>query len=72
MEVGSTGSSVNAIQQAFKANAERAERISKPEQNKQFEKDMAELPSDEKNVGFQAAALRTKDKMLGDLLDILA
>lgn len=72
MEIGSTNASVNAIQQAFKTNAERAERISKPELDKQFEKDMAELPSDDKNVGIQAAAIRTKDKMLGDLLDILA
>lgn len=72
MEIGATNASVNAIQQAFKTNAERAERISKPELDKQFEKDMAELPSDDKNVGIQAAAIRTKDKMLGDLLDILA
>ena len=72
MEIGSSNASVNAIQQAFKSNAEKAGRIASPETDKTFEKDMAELPSDEKSVGIQAAAIRTKDKMLGDLLDILA
>ena len=33
---------------------------------------MAELPSDDKAVGFNAAAIKTKDKMLGALLDIVA
>ena len=37
----------------------------------QFEKDMAELPSDDKAVGFNAAAIKTQDKMLGTLLDII-
>lgn len=71
MEVGPT-SSAGAIQQAFKTHAERAARISRPEADKTFEKDMAELPSDDKNVGFQAAAIKTRDRMLGALLDILA
>lgn len=71
MEVGPT-SSVGAIQQAFKTHAERAARITHPESDPHFEKDMAELPSDGKNVGFQAAAIKTQDRMLGALLDIFA
>lgn len=77
MEIGSSTSSVHAIQDAFKTHAERAGRIAKStvteggDPTGQFEKDMAELPSDDKAVGFNAAAIKTKDKMLGTLLDIL-
>ena len=38
----------------------------------QFVKDMAELPSDDKAVGFNAAAIKTRDQMLGTLLDMVA
>jgi hypothetical protein len=77
MEIGSSTSSAQAIQDAFKAHAERAGRIAKStaaeggDPSGRFEKDMAELPSDDKAVGFNAAALKTKDKMLGALLDII-
>lgn len=76
MEIGST-SSVQAIQDAFKTHADRASRIQKAttaeggDPTGQFEKDMAELPSDDKAVGFNAAAIKTKDRMLGTLLDII-
>ena len=77
MEIGSSTSSVQGIQDAFKAHADRAARIQKATATEggdptgRFEKDMAELPSDDKAVGFNAAALKTKDKMLGTLLDII-
>lgn len=69
---GSYGSSVDAIRKAFDANAERAKRIAKEDGGPQFEKDMAELPMDERNVAAQNSVIKTKDKMLGDLLDITA
>ena len=78
MEIGSSTSSVQAIQDAFRNHADRAARIQKATTTEggdptgRFEKDMAELPSDDKAVGFNAAALKTQDKMLGALLDILA
>lgn len=78
MEIGSSTSSVSAIQQAFQTHEARAGRIAKsttaeaPEADRHFVKDMAELPSDDKAVGFNAAAIKTQDKMLGTLLDIVA
>lgn len=75
MEIGST-SSVSAIQQAFQKHTDRAGRIAKAtmseeaDADKTFVKDMAELPSDDKAAGFNAAAIKTQDKMLGALLDI--
>lgn len=66
------GSSAEAIRKAFDANAARARRIAKEDGGPQFEKDMAELPTDGKNVAAQNSVIRTKDKMLGDLLDITA
>jgi hypothetical protein len=71
------GSSVSGIQQAFQTHTERASRIAKAtaedaEIDATFVKDMAELPSDDKAVGFNAAAIKTQDKMLGALLDIFA
>jgi hypothetical protein len=72
------GSSVSAIQQAFQTHTQRAGRIAKstmseePDADKTFVKDMAELPSDDKAVGFNAQVIKTQDKMVGALLDILA
>jgi hypothetical protein len=71
MEIGSSSSSVQGIQNAFSAHAARAQRIAQPDGGPQFEKDMAELPSDKDNVGFNVKALKTKDQMLGTLLDMV-
>ena len=72
MEIGPTTSSVQGIQKAFEAHAARGQRIANPETDPQFEKDMAELATDPENVGMQTAVIKTKDKMLGDLLDLFA
>ena len=78
MEIGATGNSVSAIQQAFKTHSERASRLAgatssgAPEKNDAFVKDMAELPSDAHNVGIHAKTIKTRDEMVGTLLDILA
>jgi hypothetical protein len=72
MEISNSTSSVQGMQKAFATNAARAKRLADPENDPQFEKDMAELPSDEQNVGVQSKVIKTKDQMLGDLLDILA
>lgn len=78
MEIGASGSSVTAIQQAFKTHSERASRLAEatasgaPERNDTFVKDMAELPSDAHNVGINAKTIKTRDEMVGTLLDILA
>jgi hypothetical protein len=72
MEVSSATSPSQAIQRAFDRNAGRAARLADPEKDKTFEKDMAELPSDKQDVGVQTQVIRTKDRMLGDLLDIVA
>lgn len=65
-------SSAQAVHDAFTRNAERAERLADAENNPQLEKDLAELPSDAQNVAIQTKAIKAKDEMLGDLLDVLA
>jgi hypothetical protein len=72
MEISGSTSSIQALQQAFADNAARAQRLAKQDGGPQFEKDMAELPSDEQNVGIQSKAIKTKDKMLGELIDLVA
>jgi hypothetical protein len=77
MNVGPT-TSVQGIQDAFQTHSARASRIAKATASETgdatgtFEKDMAELPSDDKAVGFNAAAIKTRDQMLGTLLDMVA
>jgi hypothetical protein len=67
-----SSASVQGMQRAFARNAERAKRLADPEGDPQLDKDMAELPSDKQDVSVQAKVIKTKDQMLGDLLDILA
>jgi len=70
MEIGAT-SSIQGIQNAFATNAARAQRIAQPDGGPQFEKDMAELPSDADNVKANSAVIKTRDQMLGTLLDMV-
>ncbi len=72
MQVDAFSSAVQGVQKAFEVNAARGKRISNPETDPQFEKDMTELPSDPENVGMQTKVVRAKDQMLGDLLDLFA
>ncbi len=72
MEIGPATSSVQGIQKAFETHAARGKRIANAETDPQFEKDMAELASDPENVGVQTAVIKTKDKMMGALLDLFA
>ena len=72
MEVSSVASPVQGIQRAFARNAQRAGRLADPQGDPQLDKDMAELPSDQRDVGVQTKVIKAKDQMLGDLLDILA
>ena len=72
MEIGSVSGPVQGMQRAFDRNAERAKRLSDPENDPQFERDLAELPSDKQDVGVQTKVIKTRDEMLGDLLDIIA
>jgi len=77
MEIGSVSgldstSSIQGLQKAFARNADRAKRLADPEGDPQLDKDMAELPSDKTDVAIQTKVIKTKDQMLGDLLDILA
>jgi len=71
MEI-SSNSSVQGLQRAFATTEARAKRIANPETDPQFEKDMAELPSDKETSSAQIKVIKTKDQMLGDLLDMLA
>jgi hypothetical protein len=71
MEIGSSTTSVQGIRNAFSANAARAQRIAQPDGGPQFEKDMAELPSDKDAVGVNVKALKNQDQMLGTLLDMV-
>jgi hypothetical protein len=71
MDIGSV-SPLQGIHDTVRAHAERAERLSRPEANPQLEKDLAELPGDARGMGAQAQVLKTRDRMVGDLLDILA
>jgi hypothetical protein len=70
MEISGSGS-VQGIQRAFDANAARAKRVAQPDGGPQFEKDMAELPSDPDRVTANTKALKAKDQMLGTLLDMV-
>ena len=72
MEIGSVSGPVQGMQRAFDRNAERAKRLSDPANDPQFERDMAELPSDKQDVGVQTQVIKTRDRMLGDLLDLFA
>lgn len=72
MEISSASSPVQGIQRAFARNAERAARLSDPENNPQLERDLAELPSDERDVGIQTKTIKTRDEMVGTLLDLFA
>lgn len=78
MDVVASGSSMGAVQQAFNTHSARADRLSRalasdaPGSDRTFVKDMAELPTDAKNVGIQAKVIKTKDNMQGALIDILA
>lgn len=71
MEIGNSASSVQGMQQAFARNAARAKRLANPEGDPQLDKDMAELPGDKQDVGVQSKVIKTKDQMLGTLLDIV-
>ena len=71
MEISSSNASVQGIQNAFAANAARAKRVAQADGGPQFEKDMAELPSDGQNVKANTKALKAKDQMLGTLLDMV-
>lgn len=71
MEINSI-SSVGAVQKAFEQNAKRAGRISQGVEDPTIEKDMAELSTDKDQVSMQMKTLKTKDQMLGTLLDMLA
>ncbi len=72
MEIGATSSSIQGIQNAFAANAAKGKRIANAESDPQFEKDMAELPNDKQDVAANLKVLKTKDAMLGELLDLKA
>lgn len=72
MEIGSASGPIQGMQRAFDRNAERAKRLSDPEGDPKLDQDMAELPSDAQDVGVQTKVIKTKDQMLGDLLDIFA
>ena len=71
MEISGSGSSVQGIQQAFDRNAARAKRLAQEDGGPQFEKDMAELHSDEHAVGAQGKVIKSRDQMLGTLLDMV-
>jgi hypothetical protein len=71
MEVGFS-SSVQGIQNAVDQNAARAKRLSKGLEDDQVEKDMAEMSQDPQNLGMNTKVVKTKDQMLGTLLDMIA
>ncbi|HKP94900.1 MAG TPA: hypothetical protein VJ385_04000 [Fibrobacteria bacterium] len=71
MEISGSSSSVQGIQNAFATHAARGKRIAQPDGGPRFEKDMAELPSDGDNVAANAKAIKTRDQMLGTLLDMV-
>ena len=76
MEIRSTSigssASVQALQTAFMANDAKAKRLANAESDPLLEKDLAELPSDADNVGAQTKVIKTKDQMVGTLLDMFA
>jgi hypothetical protein len=71
MEISGSSSAVQGIQRAFDDNAARAKRLAKEDGGPQFEKDMAELPSDAHRVGVNTKVIKTQDQMVGTLLDML-
>ena len=71
MEISGASSSIQGIKNAFEANAARAQRVAKEDGGPQFEKDMAELPSDPQRVAVNTKAIKTQDEMLGTLLDMV-
>ena len=71
MEISSS-SSVQGMQRALATTEARGKRIANAESDPQFEKDMAELPSDKENLTANLNVIKTKDKMLGELLDLTA
>jgi len=71
MEISSS-SSVQSLQRAFAAQEAKSKRIANAENDPQFEKDMAELPSDKQDVAAQVKVIKTKDEMLGTLMDLKA
>jgi hypothetical protein len=71
MEVGFS-SSVQGIQNAIDTNSARAKRLEQGMDDEQVEKDLAELPTDPPNLGINTAVIKTKDQMLGTLLDMFA
>lgn len=70
MEVGFS-SPVQGLQDAFDRNGARAKRLSKGVDDPQVEKDMAELSQDKADVGMNTKVIKTKDQMLGTLLDMV-
>jgi hypothetical protein len=72
MEITNSTSSVQGMMNAFAKNAARGKRLADPENDPQFEKDMAELPTDKQEVGVNSKVIKTKDQMLGTLLDMVA
>ena len=71
MEISGSSASVQGIQRAFADNAARAKRLAQEDGGPTFEKDMAELPSDESRVGANGKVIKTRDQMLGTLLDMV-
>ena len=65
-------SSSPGLSGTFNTHAERATRLSRPDTDPQLEKDLAELPGDAHNVSALAQVVKTQDRMLGELLDLLA
>ncbi len=72
MEISATNSSVQGVQRAFERNAARGKRLADAENDPQFEKDIAELPSDKQDVAVNTKVIKAKDEMLGTLLDMTA
>ncbi len=64
--------SVNGVAQAFEDHAARAERISRAAEHKDLAKDMVGQIQDEKTVKANLETIKTRDEMMGTLLDILA
>ncbi|GEM_PF-2533091 len=71
MEISGSSASVQGIQKAFADNSARAKRLAQQDGGPSFEKDMAELPSDQSRVGANGKVLKTQDQMLGTLLDMV-
>ena len=61
MEIGSSTTPIQGMQNAFAANEARGKRIANAENDPQFEKDMAELPSDKENVSMNVKVIKAKE-----------